>query len=170
MRAPLAAPGLVRWCPRREAEHRPTRRPDLGERHKTHQQRRITLDDDTLQLLREHRTRCESRAASLGVTLDGDAFIFSWAPDSSTHLLPDSVTYRYGLLARRLGIKTSLHKLRHYSATELITAGVDIRTVAAGWATAVAASQRSASTPPGSQSPTSALPATSRPGCRRTRP
>lgn len=29
-----------------------------------------------------------------------------------------------------LGIKTSLHKLRHYSATELITAGVDIRTVA----------------------------------------
>ena len=29
-----------------------------------------------------------------------------------------------------LGIKTSLHKLRHYTATELIAAGVDIRTVA----------------------------------------
>ncbi|HZA72169.1 MAG TPA: tyrosine-type recombinase/integrase, partial [Propionibacteriaceae bacterium] len=32
--------------------------------------------------------------------------------------------------ARRLGITTSIHKLRHYSATELIAAGVDIRTVA----------------------------------------
>jgi integrase len=33
-------------------------------------------------------------------------------------------------LAERLGIDTTLHKLRHYSATELIAAGVDIRTVA----------------------------------------
>jgi integrase len=30
----------------------------------------------------------------------------------------------------RLGINTTFHKLRHYSATELIRAGVDIRTVA----------------------------------------
>jgi integrase len=30
----------------------------------------------------------------------------------------------------RLGIRTTIHKLRHYSATELIRAGVDIRTVA----------------------------------------
>ena len=37
---------------------------------------------------------------------------------------------RYSDLADRLGIETSLHKLRHYSATELIAAGVDIRTVA----------------------------------------
>lgn len=29
-----------------------------------------------------------------------------------------------------MGICTSLHKLRHYSATELIRAGVDVRTVA----------------------------------------
>jgi DNA-binding transcriptional regulator YhcF (GntR family) len=33
-------------------------------------------------------------------------------------------------MAKTLGIKTTLHKLRHYSATELIAAGVDIRTVA----------------------------------------
>ena len=45
-------------------------------------------------------------------------------------LRPDSVTQRYGRLAKRLGIKTHLHALRHYSATELIAAGVDPRTVA----------------------------------------
>jgi hypothetical protein len=33
-------------------------------------------------------------------------------------------------MAKTLGMKTTLHKLRHYSATELLNAGVDIRTVA----------------------------------------
>jgi DNA-binding transcriptional regulator YhcF (GntR family) len=33
-------------------------------------------------------------------------------------------------MCRRIGITTTIHKLRHYSATELILAGVDIRTVA----------------------------------------
>jgi DNA-binding transcriptional regulator YhcF (GntR family) len=51
-------------------------------------------------------------------------------PDGSRHLLPDSVSQRYGALVRKLGIETSIHKLRHYSATELISAGVNPRTVA----------------------------------------
>jgi DNA-binding transcriptional regulator YhcF (GntR family) len=33
-------------------------------------------------------------------------------------------------MANRLGLDTHLHNLRHYSATELIAAGVDVRTVA----------------------------------------
>ena len=56
--------------------------------------------------------------------------MFSTEIDGSAHLKPDSVTQRYGRLAARLGIKTTIHKLRHYSATELIAAGVDVRTVA----------------------------------------
>jgi site-specific recombinase XerD len=35
-------------------------------------------------------------------------------------------------MVTRLGIDTTLHKLRHYSATELIAAGVDPRTVGSG--------------------------------------
>jgi len=50
--------------------------------------------------------------------------------DGSTHLKPESVSQRYNKLVARLGIKTSIHKLRHYSATKLISAGVDVRTVA----------------------------------------
>ena len=103
----------------------------LGEKDtKDHQKRRIAVDPDTLVLLVEHRQRCEERAAALDVVLPADAFVFSSAPDGSKYLLPDSVSQRYGDLVRRLGIHTSIHKLRHYSATELISAGVDPRTVA----------------------------------------
>ena len=37
---------------------------------------------------------------------------------------------RTSAMVARLGIHTTLHKLRHYSATELISLGVDVRTVA----------------------------------------
>lgn len=97
---------------------------------KTHQQRRVALDVATVAVLVEHRERWEKRVAELGGTLAPDAFVFSPAPDGSTFYTPDPVTRRYERLAKRLGIETTLHKLRHYSATELIAAGVDVRTVA----------------------------------------
>jgi len=40
------------------------------------------------------------------------------------------MTRRYKRLANKLGLDSHLHALRHYSATELLTAGVDLRTVA----------------------------------------
>ena len=43
---------------------------------------------------------------------------------------PDWVTHRYAKMCAKLGIDSHLHALRHYSATELLTAGVDLRTVA----------------------------------------
>jgi integrase len=97
---------------------------------KTHQRRHVTLDPETVNVLTEHRKHCESRAAELGVALGQESFVFSNAPDNSTHLVPSSVTQRYHRMAERAGIGTHLHNLRHYSATELIAAGVDVRTVA----------------------------------------
>lgn len=97
---------------------------------KDHQHRRIALDAETVEVLTEHRRRLEERCTALGEKPPADAYLFSLAPDGSTYLRPNSVSERYSDLADRLGIATSLHKLRHYSATELIAAGVDIRTVA----------------------------------------
>jgi integrase len=97
---------------------------------KTHQQRRLALDPETVKALSEHWERCSARCEALGLTLPRDAFVFSLAPDGSEHLVPSSVTQRYSRLAARLGIDTDLHSLRHCSATELIAAGVDVRTVA----------------------------------------
>ncbi len=97
---------------------------------KTHQQRRVALDPETVEVLIEHQDRCRARAEALGIELAADAFVFSSAPDGSTYPTPGTLTQRYNRLAERLGIDTNLHKLRHYSATELIAAGVDVRTVA----------------------------------------
>jgi integrase len=97
---------------------------------KTHQNRRVTLDSETVEVLREHRQRCYDRAAQLGVVVRPEGFVFSLAPDCSTWLKPTSISQRYRRLVNRLGIDTHLHCLRHYSATELIAAGVDPRTVA----------------------------------------
>jgi integrase/DNA-binding transcriptional regulator YhcF (GntR family) len=97
---------------------------------KTHADRRIVLDPETVELLSEHRARCESRVRALGLELDPEMFVFSLDPDSRGPRRPESVSQRYRRMCRRIGIKTTIHKLRHYSATELILAGVDIRTVA----------------------------------------
>ena len=40
------------------------------------------------------------------------------------------MTHRYRRYARRNGITSSLKELRHYSATQLLTAGTDLNTVA----------------------------------------
>ena len=96
---------------------------------KTHRSRRLALDSETVALLTSHKALCSSRADAVDVELPPDAFVFSPAPDGSQHLNPESVGQRYSRRARRLGIATTIHKLRHY-ATELIAAGVDVRTVA----------------------------------------
>jgi len=91
---------------------------------KTHQTRRIALDPETVALLTGHRQLCMDRAAKLGIELAADAFMFSPAPDGSVHLKPRTVGQRYSRLAKRLRIKTSIHKLRHHSATELKVSGI----------------------------------------------
>ncbi|GAA2897508.1 hypothetical protein GCM10010472_64980 [Pseudonocardia halophobica] len=97
---------------------------------KTHQQRRIALDADTVTLLKCYRAECERVAESADVTIRPDGHIFSPAIDHSSWLRPSSVSNRYVRMCARLGWDMNLHQLRHYSATELIAAGVDIRTVA----------------------------------------
>jgi integrase len=97
---------------------------------KLHQRRHIALDPVTITVLTNYHQDRQQRAAAVGVTLTADGFVFSPRADGRTPRSPQALTCQYSRMVDRLGIRTTIHKLRHYSATELIRAGVDIRTVA----------------------------------------
>lgn len=98
---------------------------------KTHQSRRVSLDEGTIAVLRAHRARLEHIAATCGVSLAEDPFVFTEAVDASTPWRPDSTTRAFRTLCAKAGVKNvRLHDLRHYVATRLLAAGVDVRTVA----------------------------------------
>lgn len=98
---------------------------------KTHAARRVSLDARTVELLSEHHQRMVERAAMCRLVLASDAFIFSDAADGSESWFPDSVSRSFKRLCRREGLgHVRLHDLRHFVATQLLGAGVDVRTVA----------------------------------------
>lgn len=97
---------------------------------KTHQGRRVSLDEDTVTLLHKHKADATSQLDKIGLALTGKTWVFSAKPDLSMPRDPSSLTRKYSKLVAGLGIETQLKELRHYSATELLTAGVDLRTVA----------------------------------------
>src|SRR6266536_1926221 len=106
------------------------RRQGVEKDTKTHRMRRIALDSETVEVLRAHRDRYEAAARAVGVKPADDAFLFSYDPVHTRPCSPHGVSHRYSLMCERLGIDSHLHALRHYSATELLAAGVDLRTVA----------------------------------------
>ena len=94
---------------------------------KTHQVRNLSLDEVTVAVLAAHRHRMD--VERIGVT--GSSYVFSQSGDCSQPYRPDRITGAFRRLRGKLDLdEVNLHHLRHFSATQLIAAGVDIRTVA----------------------------------------
>jgi integrase len=83
------------------------------------------------------RSLGELRAASMGSTADEgrafgtDRFIFTTDPLGQRPWRPELVTRRWERLRAKAGLEhLKVHGIRHFVATELLTAGIDLRTVA----------------------------------------
>lgn len=106
---------------------------------KTGRVRRIALGDLGTSLLIERRKFAEKVAAEVGAELSPDAYVWSLAEDGLSPLKPISLTQYFSRLVVQCGYMTtvgqrskpkySLHSLRHFSATQLVGANVDVRTV-----------------------------------------
>jgi integrase len=98
---------------------------------KTGRDRRVALDEVGVQLLCEHRARTAEWASKASAFLRAEAFVFSPELDGSRPFRPDGITSFFSGVRTECGLTTvRLHDLRHFTATQLIGANVDIRTVA----------------------------------------
>jgi integrase len=93
---------------------------------------RVALDDDTLQALRELKSRSLAKAETADASLSGKSFLFSPDCDGSRPWNPNTVTKRFIRVLRRAGLPHSrLHDLRHFMATTMLAEGVSVVTVSA---------------------------------------
>lgn len=98
---------------------------------KTHQLRRIGLDELAMEALRRHQAAVEQLADQLGLAVLPDAFMFSRSPVGAEPIRPDVLTKFTIRAAKAAGVgHVHLHQLRHFSATQAIGAGFDPVTVA----------------------------------------
>ncbi len=98
---------------------------------KTDRSRHVALDEVGVAVLIAHRERVTAWAEQAGVGVRPDAFVFSPFLEAATPFRPDNVTSFFIRVRDSVGAPTvRLHDLRHFTATQLIGAGVDVRTVA----------------------------------------
>jgi integrase len=98
---------------------------------KTHQHRRIALDQEDAAVLIDLRDTREAEGTRTGRPVRDSDFIIHHPRGPEVPLRPGAVSIHFSRFVAKLDVAhTTFHKLRHYSATELVAAGVDIHTVA----------------------------------------
>ncbi|WP_298344332.1 site-specific integrase [Ferrimicrobium sp.] len=98
---------------------------------KTHQGRNVALDAIAKAVIEEQKDRLRHASSSLGLSTVENPYLFYADPDGSTPVHPDSPSKLFRRIADKHGWRQlHLHSLRHFSATQLVAAGMDVRTVA----------------------------------------
>lgn len=97
---------------------------------KTHQARKIALDPFASAVLKKHHSLALEWAKACDAELPVDGFILTTDPGGLTPMKPDMLTRQFHRLTQRAKVQLRFHDLRHFTATQLLGANVDPRTVA----------------------------------------
>lgn len=98
---------------------------------KTDRVKVLALDPGTAARVRTYREHQAAEAARNGVEPVGDPYLFPAELDGSAPWHPNRLTALWRSVAAANGLDgVRLHDLRHFMITELLAAGVDVRTVA----------------------------------------
>jgi integrase len=114
----------------RAVKHDVDRRQLVVRTTKTRQVRRVALDPLGRAVWATHRERVEEWARRAEVELAPNGYVLTDDLSGREPWKPDTLTSAFARLARKVGVRVRFHDLRHFSATQLIGAGVDVRTVA----------------------------------------
>jgi integrase len=98
---------------------------------KTHQDRWLAIDPDTCTLIAAYLDETAAALAAVGAGLRDDAYLFSNDPAHSRPWNPDWVTHQIAAAADAAEVKFDIKGGRHYTASQLLAGGFDLRNTAA---------------------------------------
>ena len=98
---------------------------------KTHQDRWLAIDPDTCALIATYLDEIRVALAAVGVELRDDAYLFSNDPAHARPWNPDWVTHQIAAAADAAGVELDIKGGRHYTASQLLAGGFDLRNTAA---------------------------------------
>ena len=94
---------------------------------KTGQTRHVGISQTTIEILLEHRAKIEEERRLFGPDYKPHNLVFP-RPDGDFYN-PSQITNRIGEFMKEAGVNASLHKLRHYNASTMLSKGVPITVV-----------------------------------------
>jgi integrase len=98
---------------------------------KTHQDRWLAIDPDSCALIATYLDEIRAELAAVGAGLRDDAYLFSNDPAHSRPWNPDWATHKVAEAADAAAVKLDIKGGRHYTASQLLAGGFDLRNTAA---------------------------------------
>jgi len=98
---------------------------------KTHQDRWLAIDPDTCTLIATYLDEIRAALAAVGAELRDDVYLFSNDPSHARPWNPDWVTHQIAAAAEAAGVDLDIKGGRHYTASQLLAGGFDLRNTAA---------------------------------------
>jgi integrase len=98
---------------------------------KTHQDRYLAIDPITVDVLAGREQQVYELLGAIGLALNPDSYVFTGDLAGTSPWNPDAVSHKVAAVAASTGVRLNVKALRHYSASQLLAGGIDLRNTAA---------------------------------------